>query len=139
MPDVRESQYLAFGQGISCFLGASLASVEAEIAFPSFFKRFSNRQPGDRSRRMAPQSGVPWPTRAPNQACLNEEHAYSVLTLLPDHAGVSSFFHPTCHTGGASDTKSPKEVEYVRNEATSFPGRTWRGTPLDSREQESQR
>ncbi len=34
--------------------------------------------------------------------------------------GYSSFFHPTCHTGGASDTKSPKEVEYVAIKRRGF-------------------
>ena len=37
-----ENRHLAFGQGIHFCLGASLARVEAEIAFASFFKRFSN-------------------------------------------------------------------------------------------------
>jgi cytochrome P450 len=37
-----ENRHLAFGQGIHFCLGASLARLEAEIAFASFFKRFSN-------------------------------------------------------------------------------------------------
>ena len=36
-----ENRQLAFGQGIHFCLGAPLARIEAEIAFASFFKRFS--------------------------------------------------------------------------------------------------
>ena len=37
-----ENRHMAFGQGIHFCLGAPLARIEAEIAFASFFKRFSD-------------------------------------------------------------------------------------------------
>ncbi len=40
----QENRHMAFGQGIHFCLGAALARVEAEIAFGSFFQRFSHPQ-----------------------------------------------------------------------------------------------